>query len=62
MATIVLLPALPALRWASRENLAWARKLPEGSQGQEADLTCFPEYFPRLGEDEAATAAGRIRR
>jgi predicted amidohydrolase len=62
MATIVLLQALPALRGASRENLARAQKLPEGSQGQEADLTCFPEYFPRLGEDEAVTAAARLRR
>jgi hypothetical protein len=62
MATIVLLQALAAPRWASRENLARARKLPEGSQGQEADLICFPGYFPRLGEDEAVTAVGRLQR
>jgi hypothetical protein len=62
MATIVLIQALPASVWPSRENLARFLKLLEGSQGQEADLTYFLEHFPRLGEDEPGTTAGRLRR
>jgi len=56
MAKIILIQALPASPLNSRENLARALTLLQGCQGQEADLICFPEYFPFSGEEELAAA------
>jgi predicted amidohydrolase len=61
MAKIILIQALPASRLDSRENLIRALTLLEGCQGQEADLICFPEYFPFRGEEELAAAAARLQ-
>ncbi|MGO8760643.1 MAG: carbon-nitrogen hydrolase family protein [Desulfobaccales bacterium] len=61
MAKIILIQALPASRLDSRENLTRALTLLQGCQGQEADLICFPEYFPFWGEEELAAAAARLQ-
>jgi predicted amidohydrolase len=61
MAKIILIQALPASRLDSRENLTRALTLLQGCQGQEADLICFPEYFPFSGEEELAAAAARLQ-
>ena len=61
MAKIILIQALPASRLDSRENLTRALTLLKGCQGQEADLICFPEYCPFLGEEELAAAAARLQ-
>lgn len=61
MAKIILIQALPAPQLDSRENLVRALKLIEGCQGEEADLICFPEYFPFFGEQELANAAARLQ-
>ncbi len=61
MAKIILIQALPAPRLDSRENLARALKLLEGCRGQEADLICFPEYFPSFGDEELAAAAADLQ-
>ena len=61
MAKIILIQALPTTRLDSRENLVRALKLLESCRGQEADLICFPEYFPFFGEQEMAAAAGRLQ-
>ncbi len=61
MAKIILIQALPATRLDSRENLVRALRLLEGCQGQEADLICFPEYFPFFGEQELAAAANHLQ-
>ena len=58
MAKIILIQALPAPHLDSRENLARALKLLEGCEGQEADLICFPEYFPFSGEEELGCGGG----
>jgi predicted amidohydrolase len=60
MAKIILIQALPAPRLESRENLTRALTLLQGCQGQEADLICFPEYFPFHGDEELAAAAARL--
>ncbi|MCK9377218.1 MAG: carbon-nitrogen hydrolase family protein [Syntrophobacterales bacterium] len=60
MAKIILIQALPAARLDSRENLARALKLLEACQGLQADLICFPEYFPFRGDTELAAAAARL--
>jgi predicted amidohydrolase len=57
MAKIILIQARPASRLDSRENLVRALKLLKGCESQEADLICFPEYFPFWGEEELAAAA-----
>lgn len=57
MAKIILIQPLPAPQLESRENLDRALKLLTGCQGQNADLICFPEYFPFWGEEELAHAA-----
>jgi predicted amidohydrolase len=61
VAKIILLQALPASRLDSRENLARALRLLQGCRGQDADLICFPEYFPFFGAEELAAAAGRLQ-
>ena len=61
MAKIILIQALPAPRLDSRENLTRALTLLQGCQEQEADLICFPEYFPFRGEEELAAAAARLQ-
>ena len=61
MAKIFLMQALPASRLESPENLARALDLLEGCDGQEADLICFPEYFPFSGEEALAAAASRLQ-
>ena len=61
MAKIILIQALPAPRLDSRENLTRALTLLQGCQEQEADLICFPEYFPFWGEEELAAAAARLQ-
>ncbi len=60
MAKIILIQALPAPRLDSRENLARALKLLDACQGLQADLICFPEYFPFWGDPELAAAAARL--
>jgi predicted amidohydrolase len=54
---IILIQALPAPRLESRENLDRALQLLSRCRGQQADLICFPEYFPFAGEVELARAA-----
>jgi predicted amidohydrolase len=61
MTKVILIQALPATRLDSRENLVRALKLLEACQGKEADLICFPEYFPFFGEQELGAAAGRLQ-
>jgi len=57
MVKILLIQPLPAARLESPENLELALKLLSRCQGQNADLICFPEYFPFGGEAELARAA-----
>lgn len=57
MVKILLIQALPAPRLESRENLDRALKLLSRCRGQQADLICFPEYFPFFGEVELSRAA-----
>jgi predicted amidohydrolase len=61
MAKIILIQAQPAPRLDSRENLSRALALLQDCQGLEADLICFPEYFPFRGEVELAAAAARLQ-
>src|SRR5659263_664012 len=61
MAKIILIQPLPAPRLDSRENLTRALTLLQDCQEQEADLICFPEYFPFWGEEELAAAAARLQ-
>ena len=61
MVNIVLIQALPARNLESRENLDRALHYLEKCQGLEADLICFPEYFPFSGEAELAQAAGALQ-
>jgi predicted amidohydrolase len=61
MAKIVLIQARPVSHLESRENLVRALDILEDCEGQEADLICFPEYFPFSGEDELAAAAARLK-
>jgi predicted amidohydrolase len=61
MAKIILIQPLPALRLDSRRNLLTALARLEDCQGEEADLICFPEYFPFFGEEELASAAARLQ-
>ncbi len=58
MAKIILIQALPAPRLDSRENLTRALTLLQGCQGQEADLICFPEYFPFSGRGGVGGGGG----
>jgi predicted amidohydrolase len=57
MAKIILIQPLLAARLDSRENLDRALRLLIRCRGQNADLICFPEYFPFWGEEELAQAA-----
>ncbi|MCX5888368.1 MAG: carbon-nitrogen hydrolase family protein [Deltaproteobacteria bacterium] len=57
MVKIILIQPLPASRLDSRENLDRALRLLNRCRGQNADLICFPEYFPFWGEEEMARAA-----
>lgn len=57
---IILIQARPAPRLESPENLARALKLLEKCRGAEADLICFPEYFPFSGEAELSRAAREL--
>ncbi len=61
MAKIILIQALPASSLDSRENLTRALGLLRDCQGLEADLICFPEYFPFSGEEELAAAAAHLQ-
>jgi len=61
MAKIILIQAQPAPRLDSRENLDRALALLQDCQEQAADLICFPEYFPFLGDEELAAAACRLQ-
>jgi predicted amidohydrolase len=61
MAKIIVIQALPTSRLDSRENLTRALTLLDRCQGQEADLICFPEYFPFVGDEELAVAASRLQ-
>ncbi len=61
MAKIILIQALPASSLESPENLTRALTLLQGCQGLEADLICFPEYFPFSGEKELAAAAAGLQ-
>jgi predicted amidohydrolase len=61
MAKIILIQAQPASPLDKRENLTRALALLQDCQGLEADLICFPEYFPFLGEEELAAAAAGLQ-
>jgi predicted amidohydrolase len=61
MVKIILIQALPAPRLESPENLDRALKLLNRCRGMEADLICFPEYFPFAGEQEMAQAARELK-
>ncbi|MFH1596580.1 MAG: hypothetical protein ABIG94_09475 [Pseudomonadota bacterium] len=61
MVNLVLIQALPQPRLESRENLALALRYLEKCRGQGADLICFPEYFPFLGDQELARAARSLQ-
>ncbi len=61
MTKIMLIQAQPVSPLDSRDNPARAVKLLETCRGQEADLICFPEYFPFTGEAELAAAAASLQ-
>ena len=54
---IILIQPLPVPYLDSPENVERALKLLEGCRGQQADLICFPEYFPFSGDEALAEAA-----
>jgi predicted amidohydrolase len=58
---IILIQAHPARRMDSAENVSRALDLLARCRGREADLICFPEYFPFHGEEELAQAARELR-
>lgn len=58
---IILIQALPQTQLDSPENAERAVKLLERCRGQEADLICFPEYFPFSGDAALAQAARELR-
>ena len=58
---IILLQALPAPQLESPENLSRALSLLARCEGTEADLICFPEYFPFAGEAELSRAARELK-
>jgi predicted amidohydrolase len=57
---IILIQPLPVSFLDSTENVDRALKLLEGCRGQQADLICFPEYFPFSGDEALAQAAKDI--
>jgi predicted amidohydrolase len=61
MVKIILIQARPAARLESPENLERALALLNRCRGAQADLICFPEYFPFCGEGELAQAARELR-
>jgi predicted amidohydrolase len=58
---IILIQALPASQLDSPENLDRALKLLERCRRLEADLICFPEYFPFSGDQALALAARELK-
>lgn len=61
MARIVIIQPCPDSRLDSRENLTRALKLLDRCRDHNADLICFPEYFPFWGEEELAREARRLQ-
>jgi predicted amidohydrolase len=60
MVKIILIQARPAPQLESPENLQRALQLLEKCRGEQADLICFPEYFPFQGEEELSRAAREL--
>ncbi len=58
---IILIQPLPVARLDSPENLDRAVKLLERCRGRQADLICFPEYFPFSGDAALAQAARELK-
>jgi predicted amidohydrolase len=54
---IILIQSTPVAFLDSPENVDRALKLLEACRGQQADLICFPEYFPFSGDAALAQAA-----
>ncbi len=60
MTRILLIQPLPATSLESRDNVSRALGLLARCRGAQADLICFPEYFPYQGEEELARAAREL--
>jgi predicted amidohydrolase len=58
---IILIQPLPVAYLDSPENVDRAVRLLERCHGQEADLICFPEYFPFSGDAALAQAARELK-
>ncbi|MBI4644788.1 MAG: carbon-nitrogen hydrolase family protein [Deltaproteobacteria bacterium] len=58
---IILIQPLPVSFLDSPENVDRALKLLEGCRGRQADLICFPEYFPFSGDEALAQAAKDLK-
>jgi predicted amidohydrolase len=58
---IILIQPLPVAQLDSPENVDRAVRLLERCRGQEADLICFPEYFPFSGDAALAQAARELQ-
>jgi predicted amidohydrolase len=58
---IILIQPRPASSLDSPENVQLALKLLEGCRERQADLICFPEYFPFTGEEALSQAARELQ-
>ena len=58
---IILIQPLPVAQLDSPENADRAVKLLERCRDQQADLICFPEYFPFSGDAALAQAARELQ-
>ena len=58
---IILIQPRPVSQLDSPENVDRALKLLESCRGQQADLICFPEYFPFSGDASLAQAARELK-
>jgi predicted amidohydrolase len=58
---IILIQARPEPQLESPQNLSRALTLLGRCHGTMADLICFPEYFPFLGEAELSRAARELK-
>jgi len=59
--TIAAIQALPRHHLMNPENISHARDLLEEASHLGADLACFPEAYPALGEEEIRKAARDLR-
>ncbi len=60
MTKLMLIQPRPNPQLESPENLHLALKLLAQCRGEQADLICFPEYFPFQGEEELSRAAREL--